>query len=607
MLNETQRKRFRVLAVAFFLLGSCGALQSAVDEPLKWTTVSNDAALCNDFTKAGFFHRKPANDAKKWVVFLESGAVCYSSETCNRRYFNSTIQDRESKDRHANSGYGDFDTELVYRKYAGTNFVNPLMTSMECFSNTSFFPNGLEIQGRDLFDRRLTHSFADHGHVVIPYCSSDVWLGAEDGTRHSERVTDAPCSCSDQECFKYDPNARDLQFTFRGKVIFQSVLRDLVAMYSQPRELVRELVLVGSSAGGVGVLNLAGWVVSEFPWATVKVIADSAWFVNFRNGIYRQFSDLQKPQEDSGDQPSTPAVIGSSSHVTAPSSHMISSSPTMGPSSSVNIAISTVEPSLNIGTPSPSTTAHSANSATPSSNTGTPSPSTTAHSANSATPSSNIGTPSHPTETPSPNIGTPSPTDGSGSASGIFEEEDEEMMKRYAPIEFEANQYAEQRDRRYMVSPDDRDDLILLLKSHDACSDIRRGYPCCLSAHCLLSSTDPITDQPYFPENVSLFVLTSLYDVFILSQAINGVRVYREDTQDTDVGLAIEYLTLVGEYGGVMDYSLMEVQDSGNVNLTFYVSQCFQHVYLATSTLWGERQLLGNDQVQINQEIGAFR
>jgi hypothetical protein len=552
--------RAAILVIGWFVSLGLGA----AEDKLHWANATNQAALCNDFTQAGFFHRRPTeNGAGKWIVYLESGAVCYSNETCNRRYFNSTIQDRESKDRHANSGYGDFDTTAAFSKYKVTNFVNPLMTSMLCFNNTRFFPDGLHIEGKDLLDRSTNHALADHGQVVIPYCSSDVWLGGEDGTRHGDIIDDTPYHCGQ---FRYVPDADGLQFTFRGKIIFQSVLRDLDVMYSLSTTAT-ELILVGSSAGGVGAMNLAKWVVQEFPNLTVKVITDSAWFVNFRDGINHQFAGLQKLNAPSSNditdtnQPTSSSVpIGQSSHVTATQSYMISSSKT--------------------------------------------------HSSMFTTPLGNFATPSPSIMTSSLNIPIPTPSStASGSGSGDNNEEvatnGDEMMKRYAPLEFEANRYADQRDRRDLTSQDDVD-LIKMLKSHESCMDISRGFPCCLSAQCLLSGYNPVTNEPYFPRNVSLFVITGLYDAFILSRAISDVQVYRSDSDSTPIGLAVEYLTVVGEYGGVMDNSLVEVQES-DIDLTFYASQCFQHIYFVTSTLWGEGRLLGSDPVQINSDIGAFR
>ena len=51
-----------------------------------WVPASNSTALCNDFTRAGFFIRQN-QFSRDWVVFLESGGLCYNTESCNRRFF----------------------------------------------------------------------------------------------------------------------------------------------------------------------------------------------------------------------------------------------------------------------------------------------------------------------------------------------------------------------------------------------------------------------------------------------------------------------------------------------------------------------------------------
>ena len=55
-------------------------------EKMAWVPASDENALCNDFTRAGFFIREnsASND---WVIFLESGGLCYDRESCNRRFF----------------------------------------------------------------------------------------------------------------------------------------------------------------------------------------------------------------------------------------------------------------------------------------------------------------------------------------------------------------------------------------------------------------------------------------------------------------------------------------------------------------------------------------
>lgn len=62
------------------------AQQQSTQTRMKWVSASNPEALCNDFTQAGFFIRQNQS-SNNWVVFLESGGLCYSTESCNRRFF----------------------------------------------------------------------------------------------------------------------------------------------------------------------------------------------------------------------------------------------------------------------------------------------------------------------------------------------------------------------------------------------------------------------------------------------------------------------------------------------------------------------------------------
>ncbi len=50
--------------------------------------------------------------------------------------------------------------------------------------------------------------------------------------------------------------------------------------------MATEVVLSGSSAGGVGVVNHAQWLQRQLqPNAELLVIFDSAWFINFQGKV----------------------------------------------------------------------------------------------------------------------------------------------------------------------------------------------------------------------------------------------------------------------------------------------------------------------------------
>ena len=429
---------------------------------LTWSYADDTAALCNDFTQAGFFNRRgrrSASGEEKWVVFLESGSLCYSNETCNRRYFQSHIRYRYSSDFRGENAFGDFDTESVWNQtqyQPRTEVVSPLMTSLHCFRNeTQFFTDTdsdeLSIEGRDVLssDCDENPAFCDHGHVLVPYCSSDLWLGSEDTS-----FRQLPCNCWDQDCFKYNPKSEDLQFTFRGQTIFRSVLETLDRMYDLQR--ASEIVLVGSSAGGVGVLNSAKWVREKFENVSIKVITDSSWFINFRDAIVEEFRVVTETD------PSQDGVAGN---------------------------------------------------------------------------------------------------------------------------------------------------LLSLLSSNEACNDTRLGYPCCLSADCLLLEKSATTREPYYPQDVPVFALTSLYDIFLLANALSRLAPLA-DRGVSDASLGLQFITTVGEYGGAMDASLIKTSidaSRSGIRFTYYVTQCFQHIYLSSSTLRGENSLLGNENVEISTAIASFR
>ena len=448
--------RMHISLVTAVLLGVLALATGTVQ--LTWRLTNNRAALCNDFTRAGFFHRNVSGTEQKWVVFLESGSLCYSNETCNRRYFQKHIRDRYSTSVAGEALFGNFDPESVWEKTEASGqplaeVVNPLMTSVYCFRNeTAYFRSDgghITIEGRDILSTDCTENptFCNHGHVLVPYCSSDMWLGTENETTRQ----DQPCDCWDQECFRYNPTSDDLQFTFRGQTIIHSVLQTLDSMYNLHG--ASEIVLVGSSAGGVGVLNSVKWTREEYPNVSIKVIADSSWFINFRDSIDQEFGKVL-------------SVIESTSL----------------------------------------------------------------------------------------------------SVFGV-------------------------------------------LDSNKVCSDTRLGYPCCISAQCLLQESSTLTGEPYFPRDVPLFSLTSVYDVFLLANALAGL-VPLQNSGISTTGLALQFLMTIGEYGGAMNSSLIETAiaaSQSNVKFTYFASQCFQHIYFVTSTLGEEDGLLGTEAIEISQAVATFR
>lgn len=124
------------------------------------------------------------------------------------------------------------------------------------------------VQGEDVLSRdELQNPFHDYSHVLVPYCSSDAWLA-----NHSTPQFDSGAE------FSFSNASNSTNFVFKGADIFHSVIEDLLL---QGLGDATELVLVGSSAGGVGILNHLKWVQEQLKNVNIFVILDSAWFVPY--------------------------------------------------------------------------------------------------------------------------------------------------------------------------------------------------------------------------------------------------------------------------------------------------------------------------------------
>jgi hypothetical protein len=119
-------------------------------------------------------------------------------------------------------------------------------------------------------DEEENPTFYQFTHVIIPYCSSDLWLGQGNNSRFRKQG------------FQFHNDSSVNDFIFRGYTIFHSVIEDLLL---DGLMIARQVVMVGSSAGGIGVLNHIGYVQSMLPTATVAAILDSSWFINFDTNL----------------------------------------------------------------------------------------------------------------------------------------------------------------------------------------------------------------------------------------------------------------------------------------------------------------------------------
>ena len=130
-----------------------------------------------------------------------------------------------------------------------------------------------DIVGNDILSNDSTENplFHNYSHVLVPYCSSDAWLA---NRSNPDKMSIAEFS-----------EERDADnFVYKGRVIFQAVFEELLQDYNLSN--ASELVLVGSSAGGIGVLNNLDWVEDRLRNASARnvrilTIIDSSWFIPF--------------------------------------------------------------------------------------------------------------------------------------------------------------------------------------------------------------------------------------------------------------------------------------------------------------------------------------
>ncbi|KAK4044976.1 hypothetical protein OUZ56_032382 [Daphnia magna] len=111
-------------------------------------------------------------------------------------------------------------------------------------------------------DTKINPDFFSANAAFINYCSSDNWVGERPASAASDGLA------------------------FRGHDIFQAVLEDLeqsALTGATPLKESTELLLVGSSAGGLGVLGNADALAARYPALRVRALADAGWVANINS------------------------------------------------------------------------------------------------------------------------------------------------------------------------------------------------------------------------------------------------------------------------------------------------------------------------------------
>ena len=289
---------YHIIHITAFLLSL-----TVTSNALTWHNISQAVergALCNDFSPAGYFIQNNHNIMSlnsstirqplsgKWVIFLEGGGGCTSPRSCNERFIEQSIRKKHTQTIN-DSTY--IDVIKAWNKYRDNPLAvtSRLMTTLWRFSEKYRANNSnvWTIQGRDLLstDAHENPDFHNYNHVLIPYCSSDLWLK---NTSNHIKAQDRNFQ------FHFDPDlTTEHQFTFRGATIFRSVIKDLFTYHGLSN--ATHILLAGSSAGGIGAMNHAAWLEEKLRELTssqsqLHVMLDSAWFIDFHGSIGNEFT-----------------------------------------------------------------------------------------------------------------------------------------------------------------------------------------------------------------------------------------------------------------------------------------------------------------------------
>ena len=177
---------------------------------------SRPQALCNDGSAPIFyFSSGSGDDRNKWILFLQGGAGCMTDKVC---------AERQSKQRNLVTASGAPASKVGAGLLSSSKSENP--------------------------------DFASFTHVYVHYCSSDFWAG--DGERKIGGST----------------------WRFRGHQIIDALLDQLLGKSiggAPTLAKASDVLVAGTSAGGIGVHNNLDHIAERLPNASVKGIADSGW------------------------------------------------------------------------------------------------------------------------------------------------------------------------------------------------------------------------------------------------------------------------------------------------------------------------------------------
>ena len=229
--------QFLLLSIIFIAVASGNKADFLERHTLK--NAISMGAICADHTPAIYYINQRSNETR-WVVFFESGGVCSDDKQCIERY----------------------------------------RDTMHLMSSAPYPPT---VIGHDILSPDPSESpFAGFNRVLIPYCSGDLFLGRsvpESGTKFNASDTST--------------------YAFTGRFIATGIMQELGGLTNSSLSLLglahaTEVVIAGSSAGGIGALNIVRYIRSSHivpADAMLSALIDSSWFIDFYGQGRKLFSE----------------------------------------------------------------------------------------------------------------------------------------------------------------------------------------------------------------------------------------------------------------------------------------------------------------------------
>ena len=179
-------------------------------------------ARCLDGSPPGFYYR-PGQDAKRWVVYLKGGGLCYDDETC-------------------------------------------LASARSPYGSTTLAPRTFSMDGILSTDTEVNPLFAGWRHAVLWYCDAYMW----GGDRQDPQIVTDSSTGSQVKLYR------------EGRNVLHYLLDSLKRSYGLND--ASEVLVVGDCAGGVASISMGATIALRLPWAAkVRLVSTSGYLYSDLN------------------------------------------------------------------------------------------------------------------------------------------------------------------------------------------------------------------------------------------------------------------------------------------------------------------------------------